>query len=110
MLESVTQLTLTGSGTSAALAGGLFRSIVQNFGRSLAIDTVEPIRYMELGWIAGYEQFNNGDLLTDGHYIGPLHWLMFERQTILLGSEFGGGTYDGIAWHLWPDVQVTIDF
>ncbi|HEY6020331.1 MAG TPA: hypothetical protein VIY48_10620 [Candidatus Paceibacterota bacterium] len=104
------EVAISGHGFIDQVSFNPLRLKVTAFGRADQLDQSQPIRYMELGWLAGFEQFTDGNNLEQSRYIGPLHWIMFDHQTIDWRPEFDGGGYDGVAYSLRPNVTVIIFF
>lgn len=104
--------TLTGRGQLAYpfVAGGPLRIHVTDFGSARQMDNVEPIRWMEVGWIAGYEANPAFDDLGIGDVRGPLHWIMFEWQSFMITPNDISGGYDGIVYALGFGVEIVVSF
>lgn len=110
MLALVGEYSVTGHGFIDQVTFNPLRLKVTNFGTAMALEQTQPQRWMELGWVAGFEQFTDGNNLEQARYIGPLHWLMFGHQSLDMRPEFDGGGFDGIAYSLRPNVQVIFFF
>lgn len=105
---------MTGSGVWVPDFGlnGIVRTVITNLGTARPFgEPGDPQRFAQVGWIAAYEFAPDPDDLWPGisePIINTPYWIDFEWQEFSWKQpveDFFG--LSGLAWNLFPEVEVT---
>jgi hypothetical protein len=87
------------------------RSAVTDIGTAEPLESVNPKRYLHLGWWAFYEDL---DLFPwdgpGGKYLSQYHFLNYERENWADTTSEQAQGYSGFFYRLYPGVEVTLAF